>query len=138
MYKSIVLGLAALAMSGAIADDAMAGGKGRKDKKDSQVIERLDRDGDGYISRDEADAFRGGRFEEMDLDGDGTVSRGEMLERVRRRVEDEFGRRFDGLDTDGDGRIDRNEYRRRDDSFDRLDRDGDGMISLDELRRGGR
>lgn len=134
MYKSIVLGLIALAMSGVMADDAEAGGK---DKKDKHAIERLDLDGDGYISRDEADAFRGGRFEEMDLDGDGTVSRGELMERIRRRMEDEFGRRFDGLDRNRDGRIDRGEYRSHDSSFDRLDRDGDGMISLEELRRGG-
>ena len=133
MGLRIVLGLIALAIAWAMADEAVAGGR-----KGDRAIERLDRDGDGYISQSELEAYRGGRFEELDRDGDGTVSRDEMMERIMRRMEREFGPRFDALDANRDGRIDRNEYGGRSGRFDRLDRDGDGRISIDELKRGKR
>lgn len=125
MRRTVVAFLAALTVATAVSGLAEA-----------QGIGRLDRDGDGFISRDEADAFSGGRFEVMDEDGDGAVTRGEMMERLRRRMEHEFGERFDQLDVNRDGRIDRNEYRRRGGGrFDRLDLDGDGRISAEEMRR---
>lgn len=99
-------------------------------------LERIDRDGDGYISREEIEAYRGGRFETWDLNRDGVVSRDEMNQRIRERIEEKVGRRFQQLDANGNGRIERNEYSgQKGWSFEDLDRDGDGRVSPDELRR---
>lgn len=127
MRKNIVWGAVALAMAASVSVGAAA--------QSEQMLRQLDRNRDGFISRDEADAFRGGRFDELDVDGDGAVSRREMMDRLQRRMEREFDQRFNSFDADRDGRIDRREYRGKKDRFERLDRDRDGLISPRELKR---
>lgn len=73
-------------------------------------------------------------FERLDVDGDGYLSRREVMERVRTgdRTTD---RRFDALDRNDDGRINRAEWNGNRRDFDRLDRNNDGWVSLYEWRR---
>lgn len=112
------------------------GGDAAAQTRSDRLLQALDQDGDGYISRGEQEAFRGGRFREMDRDGDGAVSRDEMMERFQRSVEREMKKQFDRLDRNRDGRIDAGEYGSRDgDRFDRLDLNGDGRISAEELKK---
>ena len=62
-----------------------------------QMFQRLDTDGDGQISRAEAQVPRDQRFDRMDLDGDGAISKAEF---------DTLGdRRFNKTDLNGDGFI---------------------------------
>lgn len=60
-------------------------------------FDKIDEDGDGAISHEEAAAFRERRFARMDLDGDGNITRQEFAERGEER--------FAKADADGDGRI---------------------------------
>lgn len=64
---------------------------------------RLDKNGDGFITRDEVPERRADRFAELDTDKDGKVSRSEMVEGALRR--------FDALDTNKDGQITPDERR---------------------------
>lgn len=82
------LGVTALAISLALPVAAQEPGPG---------FQRLDTDGDGQISRAEAQVPRDQRFDRMDLDGDGAISKAEF---------DTLGdRRFNKTDLNGDGFI---------------------------------
>jgi Ca2+-binding EF-hand superfamily protein len=119
-----------------------------------QVFLRLDRDGDGRVTRAEfldpigaaqQPADPGARiFGLLDRNGDGTIARDEM-DQARNAA-------FERLDADRDGALDDGEFaarnpagagdpivppelesrRVRDPRFVQLDRNGDGRISLDE------
>lgn len=103
--------------------------EGRQDRA-ARMIERLDTDGDGAISRIEAEVAASARFARMDRDGDGVVSLAELQERSGHRAE----RRFLRLDANGDGVLDPSESARRTERFfDRVDANGDGLIELVEL-----
>lgn len=62
------------------------GGFGQRRKPDAEeLLKRMDANGDGVISRDEARGPMVDRFKLMDADGDGTVSREELKKRLERR-----------------------------------------------------
>jgi len=95
----------------------------------------LDLNRDGSITRTEAETVRGAVFERLDADGDGYLSQAEQT------AAPASGRGSSGqltaqADANSDGRISRDEmmaqpYR----AFDRLDRNNDGVLSADELER---
>ncbi len=67
------------------------GGFGQRRKPDAEeLLERMDANGDGVISRDEARGPMVDRFKLMDTDGDGTVSREELKKRLERRGSSEI------------------------------------------------
>jgi len=105
------------------------------------MLEKLDQNGDGNISRDEISASHAERFASSDADGDGIVTRAEFdshrqamrEERRARRADRQFGR----LDSNGDGQISAAEYEavhaaRMEARFTKIDADGDGVISESE------
>ncbi len=62
------------------------GGFGQRRKPDAEeLLKRMDANGDGVISRDEARGPMVDRFNLMDADGNGTVSREELKKRLDRR-----------------------------------------------------
>lgn len=129
MTKGRAVGLIAAALLVATAGVAAADEAG-------ELIQRFDRDGDGRISRSEAEAYRGESFGVIDLNGDGAISRSEMLEHVQRRIEQSLDNRFQSLDVNRNGTIDLNEYESRQDRrFNAMDLNGDGVISDEELRK---
>lgn len=89
----------------------------------------MDANGDGAITRAEAEAARGAMFNRLDRDRDGYLSTSEQ------NAAQGMGRRgLEGADADNDARISRAElmaqpYR----AFDRLDANSDGAISAAEL-----
>jgi|SaaInl7_135m_RNA_FD_contig_31_247831_length_2370_multi_14_in_0_out_0_2 Ca2+-binding EF-hand superfamily protein len=112
------------------------------------MMKAADTDGDGRISRAEADAQRGKMFSDLDEDGDGAISRdlfvSQKTDRIMKRmsrenIEKRVGRRFDKIDQDGDKSLSLGEFNSRGQGhFDRMDRDGDGYISQGEHPRRGR
>ena len=100
-----------------------------------RLMEEIDVDNNGTITRVEIDTVQQQRFSEFDGDKSGTLSLNEFeelwLQRMRHRMVDKFQR----LDEDGDGQVTRAEF---DAPFNnmmaRRDQNNDGVLSQDELR----
>ena len=120
---------------------------------DPLLFDRADVDGDGMLTRSEAESFArtttiDSELRRLDRDGDGAISRGEWrgkpevfprLDRnsdgVLSRADRTNGaRRRHGLDRNRDGVVTRSEWRGNDASFRIKDRNGDGVLSGNELR----
>lgn len=104
-------------------------------------LAEIDTNGDGEISRQEADARRAADFAAADTDASGGLSPDEaeawrearMAERKARRA----AARFDRADADGDGVIGPDEFdRRQEEMFNRMDADEDGAITQAEIEDG--
>lgn len=102
-------------------------------------LDRLDTDGDGFISRHEIVAARDRLFERLDGNGDGTLDAGE-IEELRDVIMDRavtaqarLANQSRRMDTNGDGATSRDEFRARTLLFDLADRDGDGRLSAAEF-----
>lgn len=125
-----VLAIAALAATLGAAQPALAqGGHG------ARMLERLDRDGDRAISREEARAMSDERFGRWDRDGDGAVTEAEMVAAAQERIAERVAKMFARMDGNGDGRIERAELDAAGDArFERMDADDDGSVSFQEIR----
>ncbi len=107
--------------------------------------QRIDTDGDGKISRAEAEASqRPGlikQFDKMDADGDGFITKeerqafrgkaGEKMKEGKAKIKD--------ADTDGNGKLSRDEAAaagmdKMVENFDKIDTNGDGEISREEMK----
>jgi len=117
-----------------VATLAEAGGRGR-------LFDRMDQDGDGLVTRGEAEEARGRWFERLDADGDGYLTIEEMTVGKRRdggegeAKTDRRERHFARLDEDGDARVSQAEFAAKSGHWiDRVDGDGDGAVSREEWR----
>ncbi len=104
-----------------------------------------DTNGDGQISREEAQAAGAAmalkHFDKLDLNKDGVVTKAEIQQaRANRRAafQQKFEARFKAADTNGDGGLSKEEaaksfpwLARR---FDQLDTNKDGLLTIDELK----
>lgn len=136
MKKLTIAAIIALGLGGvtytAMADNHR-GGQGV-----STMIENVDANQDGNITKDEIAAHRTERFLSADTNGDSLVSAEEFeafadAERERKRAE-RRAKRFAKMDANGDGMISVEENaaaksKRMDRMFDRMDKDDDGVIS---------
>ncbi|MEM7330334.1 MAG: EF-hand domain-containing protein [Pseudomonadota bacterium] len=101
------------------------------------MLEGVDANQDGNISKDEVMAHRAEKFTSADTNGDNLVTADEFeafaLAERERKQEERRARRFAKLDADGDGFITAEEHaaadKRTDRMFERIDKDGDGLIS---------
>lgn len=115
----------------------------------ARLIEQLDKDKDGRVSRDEAmqaaTERASKRFDAIDTNKDGYITQDEV-DAARKNMRTEMRKRavehWKAADKDGDGAISRAEaeasmpmlFRR----FDELDKNKDGKITRDEMPQGKR
>ncbi|MBJ3761431.1 calcium-binding protein [Maribius pontilimi] len=136
MNRPVLAALAAALVTGLAAPVAMAAGehRGKADR-----IRMLDLNGDGQITRDEAQTAISARFAAADTDGNGALSQAEMTARAQARAAERVAQRFARLDADGDGQLTESELPgprgdRIERLFDRVDANGDDVLSADELQ----
>ena len=111
-------------------------------------IEKMDVDGDGNVTVEEAKTNAADHFKKMDTDGDGLVTKEEMVTRFKDHRSDKtalspekeakmksfFDKKFTESDTDGDGSISEAEFVTKSEKhLQKLDVDGDGVIEKEEV-----
>lgn len=106
----------------------------------ARMLERLDTDKDGSISKEEFSARRVENFKTMDPDGDGRITKAELpeaMERLREaRRREQMERSFSELDKNGDGAVTQDEFLAAgNDRFERMDRNDDGKLTPQDRRR---
>ena len=98
------------------------------------LFERLDKNKNGKVTRDEARQAKTARFNAMDKNRDGVLTQQEAQaarqDQHRHIAEERFAQR----DTDKDGRLSKAESGMPEERFARLDTDGDGVLSKEELQ----
>jgi Ca2+-binding EF-hand superfamily protein len=100
------------------------------------MMEMLDTDGDGKVSRAEAETFRDARFATFDKDGNGELSFVEYTAMMAAMREEMMQRRFARHDADNSGGISKAEMSSRmDRMFEMMDRNDDGAIERGEMGR---
>ena len=136
----------ALAIAALLGGHAMAGDNPRSDAPRDTM--RADTDGDGRVSRAEAEAAGSKRstdwFDKLDMNKDGFVTQDEMRqakETRRGEMKARFDERFKEADVNNDGQLSLDEVQakmpRMADRFTAMDKDNNGMLSREELHHGG-
>lgn len=106
-------------------------------------MKSIDTDGDGTISKAEADAL----FNRIDANHDGKLDKNEMsayrkasMEQRRAEMQKEFEAKFKAADKNGDGALTKDEVQagmpRLARRFDQLDANHDGKLTLAEIKAG--
>jgi hypothetical protein len=137
----------ALAFAMLLGSHAMAGDNPRSDAPRADML-RADTDGDGRVSRDEAEAAGAKRsaswFEKLDTDKDGYVTQEEISQAKATRhagMKARFEKRFQEADANNDGQLSLDEVQanmpKLADRFSTLDKDKNGTLSKEELAAGG-
>jgi Ca2+-binding EF-hand superfamily protein len=139
-----MLAILAIAVAGGAAYAAGGDGKGTRGGWMTGMFERFDADGDGSVTRAEADAAHAASFAAADTDGDGSVNLEELTAALAARAAEQAERMMKRADANSDGMIGADEMgqgRRHGAMFERLDADGDGVITkaeAEEMRHGRR
>jgi Ca2+-binding EF-hand superfamily protein len=116
-------------------------------RRHGDLFKRWDTNGDGQITRDEAQAAAAAhaldRFDKLDLNKDGVVTRAEIQQArpaQRAGFKQKFEARFQAAEASGQGGLTKAEaaatFPRLARHFDRLDTDKDGILTLQEVEAG--
>ena len=110
-----------------------AAGEENGDKRMKDRFDRLDKDGNGRVDREEFEAGGKFLFGRMDVDGDGVITLAELEDNERR---ERLARRFERMDGNGDGKVTTAEFAQVGAKlFQRLDENEDGYLSKGELEK---
>ncbi|MDG2087194.1 MAG: EF-hand domain-containing protein [Arenicellaceae bacterium] len=102
------------------------------------VLEQLDSNGDGTVTRDEIDARQQAQLKEFDSNGDGSMNLEEFSVLWSSLNRERMVNAFQAIDNDGTGELTADELNARTEGLmRRLDQDRDGSIVLSEILRGG-
>ncbi len=98
-----------------------------------RILERVDADKDGRISKAEFDAEGSKMFAKLDENSDGKIAESEMPQRHWAKF---GGKMFDRMDADNDGKVTKAEFQAAGEQmFQRMDKNGDGIIEKDEMQK---
>jgi hypothetical protein len=136
----------AIALAALLVGNAMAADTPRSDSPRDEL--RADKDGDGRVSRAEADAAASDRtnewFDKLDLNKDGYVTQEESRqarETRRGQMHAKFEEHFKAADVNSDGQLSLDEVQSKmpkmAERFDKIDKDKNGLLSKEEMQRGG-
>ena len=107
---------------------------GKKRDFSERILNRVDTDKDGKISKAEFDAAGQQMFAKLDENKDGKIEGNEMPQRHWAKFGDKM---FDRMDTNKDGNVTKAEFQAAGDKmFQRMDKNGDGIIEKDEMSQG--
>lgn len=138
--KIVLATCAGIVMLGA-AGGAVAhrdGGDGDRDRqyRGQAMMEMLDVNKDGKITKAEAEAFRDQKLAEFDADKDGALSQSEYVAMVNSMMADRIKRRFQREDVNNSGTLDKTEISGRiDHMFERMDANKDGVVDSEEMAK---
>lgn len=105
----------------------------------TMLLDQLDTDADGKVTKAEVEAFRADRLARYDADKDGSLSQVEMAGLFMEITKPMQVRGFQMLDANGDGKVSAAEIANpMDRMFTAMDDNGDGAISPDDHGRRGR
>ena len=100
------------------------------------VLNEMDADGNGMVTRAETEAFNAARAAAIDSNGDGEVTVDELAAFREAQQQKRMAAHLASMDSDGDGKVSVAELQSASNwRLARLDRDGDGVI---EIRKSGR
>ncbi|MGE0668796.1 MAG: EF-hand domain-containing protein [Sphingomonadales bacterium] len=145
LITALVAGMALTTGAVAGIGTALAGDKDGKEgwhgRHHGRMIEKLDTDKDGTVSKEEFEAKRAADFAAADADKDGNVSQVELIafheKKQAERKAERQKRMYERLDANSDGKVTKDEFQSGG-MFDRMDKDDDGTVSADEMKGRGK
>ena len=145
LAKYSVIGATILGLVGAVGIASADESGERKGGKRGFNFEKMDANGDGFVTADEIIAAHNARFTNQDANGDGFLTKEEVTAAMELRAAEhnkELGEKsakrldkfFERADADNDGKIAKSEMRTPNTAklIEKLDTDGDGKISMAE------
>lgn len=137
MKNTIIMTLSALLAAGslAIAEEGKGkgAGKGKGGKGGGEMLKRLDKNGDGAISKSEAPEQVWTRLSKLDKNGDDTVSKEEFA--AARQGQSGGAAMFEKADKNKDGKLTQDEVPQYWERIAKADLDKDGAVTKEEMAK---